>query len=269
MENLETMIESPQRHDRLSAFLRAFALRGRAVAPGRSAEPAQLVALGPLSAPEMLIFDPTDARPGAAEAIALSVEIGFEGSRNPLLGAVTGPVRLTLADHPTLAALTAALIEEALARRCGADAASARLAEVITLHMLRHAIASGSTRPGLLAGLAHESLHRALVAMHDAPAHGWTADALAATAGMSRSAFMAAFRATVGAPPLAYLTRWRLTLARREIARGRTVKVAARRVGFGSPEALSRAHRRIFGMPPLQAAAERTPASIGPRVAVA
>ncbi|MGM4915192.1 helix-turn-helix domain-containing protein [Rhizobium sp. 768_B6_N1_8] len=50
---------------------------------------------------------------------------------------------------------------------------------------------------------------------------------------------MALFRDLVGTTPQAYLTGWRLTLARRKLAKGGKVKSAARQVGFGSAAAFS------------------------------
>ncbi|MEK1902090.1 MAG: helix-turn-helix transcriptional regulator [Rhizobium sp.] len=64
---------------------------------------------------------------------------------------------------------------------------------------------------------------------------------------MSRSHFMALFRDLAGTTPQAYLTGWRLTLARRKLAKGGKVKSAARQVGFGSAAAFSRAFFRKFG----------------------
>ncbi|KGD89162.1 hypothetical protein JL39_23315 [Rhizobium sp. YS-1r] len=65
-----------------------------------------------------------------------------------------------------------------------AGAALNRLCEVIVLLILRSAIDGGATGLGLLAGLSHPSLHRALVAVHDAPVRAWNSGDLAAVAGM-------------------------------------------------------------------------------------
>ncbi|WP_429409425.1 AraC family transcriptional regulator [Paraburkholderia sp. WSM4174] len=54
--------------------------------------------------------------------------------------------------------------------------------------------------------------------MHDAPDRSWRVEDLASVAGMLRSQFMASFRQTVGTTPSAYLTAWRLMLARRALA---------------------------------------------------
>ena len=48
-----------------------------------------------------------------------------------------------------------------------------------------------------------------------------------------------------------HLRRWRMTLARQDIQRGDRVQTVARRYGYGSPEALSRAFSRQFDINPL------------------
>jgi transcriptional regulator GlxA family with amidase domain len=49
--------------------------------------------------------------------------------------------------------------------------------------------------------------------IHQAPEKQWTAPALSAAVGLSRSPFAAKFMALVGQPPMRYLKRWRLQLA--------------------------------------------------------
>ena len=53
-------------------------------------------------------------------------------------------------------------------------------------------------------------------------------------------------------PPLAYLRNWRLILARQDIEGGARIQSVARRYGYGSPEALSRAISQAYGTSPLQ-----------------
>jgi transcriptional regulator GlxA family with amidase domain len=149
-----------------------------------------------------------------------------------------------------LQAVTTAFVAEASETRCGRQVALNRLCEVIVLLVLRKVIDVGSTRPGLLAGLSHPALHWALIAMHDQPSRTWRTEELAEISGMSRSRFMTLFAKVVGTTPAAYLNAWRLTLGQRELQRGERVKSVARRVGFGSAAAFSRAYTRAFGHSP-------------------
>jgi AraC-like DNA-binding protein len=74
---------------------------------------------------------------------------------------------------------------------------------------------------------------------------------MAEEVGMSRSKFAERFRALVGEPPLAYLTRWRMHSAARLLAdESLTVGEVARRVGYESETAFSKAFRRVFDTAP-------------------
>jgi AraC-like DNA-binding protein len=137
------------------------------------------------------------------------------------------------------------------AQHCGVRPILNRLAEVLVIRLLRAEINRGATRPGLVAGLADPRLARAIVAMHDDPGRAWRNEDLAAEAGLSLSRFAETFQNTVGETPQSYLRRWRMTLARQDIARGERVQAVARRYGYASPEALSRAFARQFDVNPL------------------
>ena len=245
--------ESVPKFDRLSAIFDAFALSVRRCDAGTAA-PADCARLylceraGALA--ELVLVVRGAATPPLPWT---AVEVDFGGSANPLLHTLPERVALPLdGGPPALQHAALAFCEELAGARCGHRQALQRLGEVIVLLMLRAAIEGGSARPCLLAGLAHPQLHPALVAMHEAPGRHWNVDALAETAGMSRSRFMALFPAVVGTTPMAYLTRWRLQLGRRELQRaGARVKAVARRVGFASAEAFSRAYLREFGRPPV------------------
>lgn len=257
------MIQSPKR-DRLAAFFEVFRLDVVPLQPGAAAEgPLLLIAAGRDGRPATLVFR-ARGRDRALRDALIAARIEFENATNPLMHAMPERLAIDLAALPALRDTAAAFLAEATENRCGRTAALNRLAEVMVLMVLRHAIDRGTARPGLLAGLAHPALHRALVAMHEAPAHGWGIEALAHTAGMSRSAFMALFHEKVGMTPMAYLAAWRLALGHRGLASGEAVKAVARRVGFGSAAAFSRAFSRRYGYPPVAVGAR--PAGDGARL---
>ena len=55
----------------------------------------------------------------------------------------------------------------------------------------------------------------------------------------------------MGEPPLAYITRWRLSLAANRLRTGdRTIAQIAQELGYGSEVAFSRAFKRRFGLAP-------------------
>ncbi|MRK01786.1 MULTISPECIES: AraC family transcriptional regulator [Aeromicrobium] len=84
-------------------------------------------------------------------------------------------------------------------------------------------------------------------------ARPWTLDALAREIGVSRAALARRFTASVGQPPMAYLTDLRLDHAA-DLLRDPTMTIAAvaRRVGYGSSFALSAAFKRVRGVSPSQ-----------------
>ena len=242
------------RYDRLSAFFRVFDLSVSFDATAAVHDDAKLlVGLTPGGHASRIVFytrGPIEPEPWDAAFVAASIKFGSPA--NPLVNALPDRVAMPLGDAPALRAIANAFILEAAEAQCGRDAALGRLAELIVLMILRHAIRTGATGPGLLAGLAHPALYRSLAAIHNDPARAWRMDDLAALAGMSRSRFMALFRDTLGTTPGVYLTDWRLTLARRALSQGRRIKSIAARVGFGSAAALSRAYARKFGHSPSQ-----------------
>lgn len=243
------MIESSDLgRDRLSSFFAAFDVAAQQVAPAA----ANLILTGQGQVLRSLVFLPhgPGAHDGEGEVLA-AVRIDFGGRENPLIAALPSRVELAFEAAPTLLAVAELLTVEASAQRCGRQVALDNLCRLLLLLLLRHMIERGTTQPGLLAGLSHPQLFPALVAMQDAPARDWHVDDLATIAGMSRTRFMTLFPRVVGATPMAYLAGWRMVLARRELERGGRVKLVARRIGYGSAAAFSRAYQRAFGEPPV------------------
>lgn len=102
-----------------------------------------------------------------------------------------------------------------------------------------------------LNGLRDPAVGRVLALMHRDLATPWTAEALAAAVGMSRSAFVERFVTVVGLPPIRYLTQRRLRAARRRLAEvDLPLARLAGAVGYASEEAFSRAFKREFGVSP-------------------
>lgn len=183
----------------------------------------------------------TPARTGADLACA-SVRFGG-GAGNPVLQALPRFFLVPISAIPNLGPALDLLFAEAFGAQCGRQAAANRLFEVVVIQVLRHAMAEGRTSTGMLAGLSHPGLARAIVAMHEDPAQPWSLETLAEKAGMSRSRFAEHFREVVGTTPAAYLTGWRITVARELLRAGRPLKLVANEVGYASAPALSRAFR--------------------------
>jgi len=189
-------------------------------------------------------------RPGAP---VVAIRLAHSKSIDPLIGAVGG-FTLTLGPQDKLYSLLNLLTDEVQNPRCGAQAALHGYSEALIVHFLRGATEAGVARSGLLAGLSDPQLSRALVAMHSAPSTVWRAEDLAAEAGMSRSSFMARFRAVMQETPMAYLRRWRVNLAAEELGQGARVGDVARRSGYGSHDAFARAFKSVYGHAPSEMA---------------
>src|SRR5688572_26630975 len=190
----------------------------------------------------------TDAGRGADFVCA---NLSFEGGNaNPIAAALPPFVCLPLKQLQGSEAVLELLFSEAIAHYCGRQAMLDRLFEVVLIQVLRQLMEQGKTQVGMLAGLAHPRLRNAIVAMHEEPRKEWSLEDLAQVSGMSRSAFASGFRDAVGVTPGAYLQRWRVGLAQKSLLKGKSLKLIAQDVGYGSEAALSRAFKAQSGKSP-------------------
>jgi AraC-like DNA-binding protein len=148
-----------------------------------------------------------------------------------------------------------ASIDYALATSTGAvlsDAASKRLPELLLLEMLRlHLASAPSAQHGWISALHDPALAPALTCLHARPEHPWTVSELAHAAAVSRSLLNQRFRDVLGLSPIRYLTEWRMHLATDLLAStDLTVAQIAKRTGYDSQEAFSRAFKRRMGSAP-------------------
>lgn len=181
----------------------------------------------------------------------VGAHIQFEGGVfNPIAAALPPFTCLPLSRLPGSEALLATLFVEAAAQYCGRQTMLDRLFDVVLIQVLRQLMEQDQTSVGMIAGLAHPQLRRAMVAMHEEPARDWTLEDLAATSGMSRSVFANRFRDAVGDTPASYLQRWRVGLAQKWLLQGRSMKLIAQDAGYGSEAALSRAFKALSGQSP-------------------
>jgi AraC-like DNA-binding protein len=130
--------------------------------------------------------------------------------------------------------------------------ADTRLAELVFLEVLRlHLATAPAIDRGWIAGLSDPVLAPALAELHSAPDRHWTVAELAARAAVSRSVLDERFRHVLGRSPIRYLTEWRMHVAEELLAAtDHGVAAVARRVGYDSEEAFSRAFKRSHGLAP-------------------
>ena len=201
--------------------------------------------------PRRLAHRFTGAAEGGADLVCATVDLGGD-TGNPIGSGLPDLVVLPLADHAALRPVCDLLLVEGFGENDGRQAAIDHLFDYLLILIVRHVVASGLVRDGVLGGLADPRLAKALTAMHEQPRHSWTLDDLAEVAGMSRTRFATHFRACVGRTPIDYLTRWRMTIARDLLAAGKPVKTVADSVGYDSAAAFSRVFARVTGEAPRQ-----------------
>lgn len=180
--------------------------------------------------------------------------VDFEGGvRHPVVAALPPVLVLPLQAVDGLEQTLALLFAETERVRCGHRLLADRLFEVLLLQLLRwlldHPGDAGITE-GILYGLAHPKLARALTAMHENPGAAWSLESMAQAAGMSRSAFAAEFKQQIGVAPAEYLLRWRVTLAQSMLLAGVSIKQASEKSGYASAASFSRAFVQSVGMSP-------------------
>jgi AraC-like DNA-binding protein len=144
------------------------------------------------------------------------------------------------------------LAAELAKRGPGSGAVVANLADILFVHILRAWLAAGEhPGPSWLGALRDDQIGTALARLHAHPDRPWTIESIAAEVAMSRAAFARRFTRLVGEAPLAYLTRWRLNLAARQLRdTDEPIASVAGQVGYGSEYSFSRAFTRYHGQPP-------------------
>ncbi|MBW4531527.1 MAG: AraC family transcriptional regulator [Aphanothece saxicola GSE-SYN-MK-01-06B] len=183
---------------------------------------------------------------------------GFVGSpvrRHPLLEALPMTLTLDIKDKPCAEWVAASFrfaAQEVASGRAGSETVLAKLSELLFVEAVRHyAEALPPDRKGWFAGLRDPAVGRSLALMHGRTAHPWTTEELAAEVHLSRSAFAERFTHLVGAPPITYLTEWRMQLAAARLRdTARSIGQIAAELGYESEATFTRAFKRAMGVAP-------------------
>jgi AraC-like DNA-binding protein len=190
---------------------------------------------------------PTAVPGGAADSLSGAVVAGITRRVR------RRPGELILDRFPAVTRIRAAepferVLKELAHPEPGSEFAGEQYAQLVLLDMLR---AADVPATGSLRLYADAELRPALVLMQERPAYPWRLTDLAKAVSMSRSAFAARFRDVCGEPPLTYLQRRRIGLARTALRdTDATLAELAPTLGYGSATAFSHAFTRAAGRSP-------------------
>lgn len=184
-----------------------------------------------------------------AEIVCASIDYGVDAN-NPLANALPDFIHLPLRENEMVNRTTGWLFDEAFSSKQGKSALMDRLCEILIIELLRLVIEKGEVKGGVLAGLSHPNVSRALIAIHDNPARPWNLEALADVALLSRSKFAEVFKEVVNQTPADYVSEWRIGIAQTLLKKGKPVSLVANAVGYEDSSALARVFRKKTGTSP-------------------
>jgi AraC-like DNA-binding protein len=175
---------------------------------------------------------------------------------NPVLATLPALLRIRLPEDvkgDRLRTLLDFALGESREAGAGSQSVLLRIAELVFVEVVRAQLtALPDAAGGWLAGLRDPMVGHALALLHAEPRRAWTLSTLAREVGVSRSVLAERFAHSVGDPPMAYLTRWRMQLAALRLTEpAAKVSAVALDVGYDSEAAFSRAFKRVVGMSPI------------------
>ena len=191
---------------------------------------------------------------GEMRAISVGGQFEFDGDMSGLLLNFLPPLVIVSAKSPEARSLRAALElfkAETESVRPGAAAMAGSVANIVLVNILRSHLAANPRSAGWLGALSDPRIGSALRMVHEEIARRWKVEELASKVGMSRTAFIERFKDLVGLPPLEYLIRWRMTIARDALKTGNdNLSSVAAAVGYASETTFSTTFKKMFGQSP-------------------
>ncbi|SDI57627.1 AraC family transcriptional regulator [Nonomuraea jiangxiensis] len=158
----------------------------------------------------------------------------------------TLPPLIVQPGGPVIALLGAEIVKD----EPGQEAVLDRLLDLLVIAVLRSWFATHEA-PSWYRAMGDPVIGKAMRLLQNNPAHPWTVATLAGRVGISRASLARRFTELVGEPPMSFLTDWRLALAADLLREpDATIGSVARKVGYGSPFALSAAFKRVRGISP-------------------
>ena len=172
----------------------------------------------------------------------------------PLLESLPTVVRIPGQDGQApdwLSGLVRLIAIEMASTGPGTEAVVSRLTDALLAQALRQCLLEADRVAGGRSVITDPQIARALRLIRERPDHSWSVPELAATVGMSRSAFAERFRSATGETPIQSLTRYRLERAAEYLRTTNAgIREIARITGYDSEVSISKAFRRQFGTSP-------------------
>ena len=190
---------------------------------------------------------------GGGESLIYAAHFDFDSREAEMLLSVLPPIVHIREedDRATLRWSLDRMMAELREPRPGGDLVVEHLAHLVLVQALRLYLAADAGQVSWLSALADPRMAVVISAIHRSPAQAWTVEAMAAEAGMSRTAFAVRFKATAGMSPIEYLTRWRMLLAASAMRSSREpIAAVAAAVGYVSESAFNNAFKRVMGSSP-------------------
>ncbi len=141
--------------------------------------------------------------------------------------------------------------DEAGGQRMGGDLIALKMSEVIFAQAIRSFLESSDAAEWSLGAFSDANLQRALDRFHKEPEKVWTVEALAQSAGMSRTGFAVLFQKKMAMTPMQYVTSWRIEIAKALLSNpANSLTDAAEGAGYASDSAFSRVFKKETGLTP-------------------
>jgi AraC-like DNA-binding protein len=192
---------------------------------------------------------------GGTQTRMLCGFLASEVPNDPLIRVLPKVLKVRIADAPSSAWIESTMrfgAQEIAGGLSRSPAMLAKLAELLFVEAVRRYLSEQPPeQSGWRAGISDPMIGRALALLHRRLAQRWTAEDLARSVGMSRSAFAGRFTRIMGESPMRYLAQQRLQAAatRLETSADSIARIAFE-VGYESEAAFNRAFKRAFGSPP-------------------
>jgi len=192
---------------------------------------------------------------GGVQTRMLCGFLANELHNDPIVRVLPRVLKVRMADAPSSAWIESSMrfgAQELANGPARSPALLAKLAELLFVEAVRRYLATlPPEQTGWRAGIGDPMIGRALALLHKRLDQRWTAEDLARSVGMSRSAFADRFTRIMGETPMRYLAQQRLQLAAKRLEEpGASIARIAFEVGYESEAAFNRAFKREFGAPP-------------------